>query len=164
MYPAPFAALVTRVEKEHRLPEGLVHAVMRQESGFDTEVVSPARAVGLMQLLPETAAATGLEMGIVTTDADLVVPGKSVRLGARYLRDVLDRVASVPLAVAAYNAGPDAIERWSRTMRLDLDAFVEAIPYAETRGYVSRVMGSLARYGYLAAGEDGVPRVELALP
>jgi soluble lytic murein transglycosylase len=140
---------------------------MRQESGFDPDVVSSARAVGLLQLLPETARAIAKE----TPDPDddgtrLTSPPLNVALGARYLRDLLTHFHGVtPLAVAAYNAGPEAIDRWlsrrDKSTPLELDLFVERIPYTETRTYVARVMGNLARYGYLRSGEAGVPTVRL---
>ncbi len=171
VYPAPFSRLISRLEHDEMLPTGLVHAVMRQESGFDADAVSPARAIGLMQLLPETATSIALEIwGKPVTGDDLAVPSVNIRFGARYLRNVLARVRSVPLAVASYNAGPDAIQRWTTGMspaslsHIELDAFVEAIPFLETRGYVAKVMGSMARYGYLAHGEEGVPKIDLPLP
>jgi soluble lytic murein transglycosylase len=82
------------------------------------------------------------------------------------MRKLLDEFhGDVPLAVAAYNAGAESIERWaSRASGMELDTFVERIPFKETRDYVARVMGNFARYGYLAGGEAGVPVVELALP
>jgi soluble lytic murein transglycosylase len=70
----------------------------------------------------------------------------------------------VALAVAAYNGGAESVDRWlSRAPGMTLDTFVERIPYRETREYVSRVMGNLAHYGYLAQGEGGVPRITLDL-
>jgi len=167
VYPAPFSRLISRLETDEKLPVGLVHAVMRQESGFDPDVVSPARAIGLMQLMPETAATLALELDMLPNDDALFVPSVNVRFGARYLRNMIARLRSVPLSVAAYNAGPEAIERWLTGMtpstgaKIQLDAFVEAIPYAETRLYVVKVMSSMARYGYLAAGDAGVPVLDL---
>jgi soluble lytic murein transglycosylase len=138
---------------------------MRQESAFDPEVVSPARAVGLMQLLPETARAVAKDAKLDHDESMLTVPEHNIALGARYLRELLDKLDDVvPLAVAAYNAGPEAIQRWlSKSKGESLDVFVEAIPFIETRGYVVRVMGNLARYGYLEKGEAGVPSVDLDL-
>jgi soluble lytic murein transglycosylase len=81
------------------------------------------------------------------------------------LKDLLARFHGVlPLAIAAYNAGPDAVSRWlSRPKGLDLDLFVERIPFTETRTYVARVMGNVARYGYIRSGDAGVPVVQLSL-
>jgi soluble lytic murein transglycosylase len=114
--------------------------------------------------MPETART------LVTEDRQedathLTSPPVNITLGARYLRDLLARFHGVmPLAIAAYNAGPDAIVRWlSRPKGLDLDLFVERIPFTETRTYVVRVMGNVARYGYLQSGEAGVPAVKLEM-
>jgi soluble lytic murein transglycosylase len=163
-YPTPYPDQVGIAEAGDVLPSGLVWAVMRQESAFDPDAVSPARAVGLMQLMADTARPVADELAI-RDDARLTSPPFAIRIGARVLRKLLDRFhGDVPLAVAAYNAGTDAVERWmSRAQGMQLDSFVERIPYDETRDYVARVMGNLARYGYLAAGEAGVPTIDLAL-
>jgi soluble lytic murein transglycosylase len=164
MFPRPHDDLVKEAALASRVDAELVWAVMRQESAFDPEVVSAARAVGLMQLLPETA--RGLATGMTFEESMLTNPGTNVRLGTRYLRELLDRFGeSAALSVAAYNAGPEAIDRWLMHARGEsLDIFVEAIPYVETRGYVARVLGNLARYAYLARGSGGVPAVALELP
>ncbi len=162
-YPRPLASLTADKEKELGLPTGLVHAVMRQESAFDAAVVSPARAVGLMQLLPETGATTAKHAGLEHAEDLLTSPPHNVTLGAIYLHEMMDKFDNVvPLAVAAYNAGPDAIARWrAATKDAPLDVFVELIPFTETRGYVARVMGNLAHYGLMERGEAGVPSLAL---
>jgi soluble lytic murein transglycosylase len=138
---------------------------MRQESAFDPEAVSPAHAVGLMQLLPETARAIADELALTHDDARLTSPPYAIRVAARVLRKLIGQFhGNVPLALAAYNGGADSVERWaSRAPGMQLDTFVERIPFRETRDYVARVMGNLARYGYLADGEAGVPKVALGL-
>lgn len=166
-YPAPYAAAVRDAEIKETLPAGLLDAVMRQESAFDEGAVSPARAIGVLQLLPETGAAVATEMGLHLDDPrELHGPFRSVALGARYLHDLLVRThGSIPLAVAAYNAGSDSVLRWATRMHaMEIDAFVESIPFGETRNYVVRVMESFARYAYLERGEEGLPKIELALP
>lgn len=164
-FPRPHDTFVRPNAGKTRLSPDLVWAVMRQESGFDPDAVSPARAVGLLQLLPETAS-TVARRAKLDDDASLLVrPSYNITLGALYLRELLDQLdGSLPLAVAAYNAGPEAILRWrGKAHGASLDVFVEAIPYLETRGYVVRVMSNLARYGYLAEGDAGVPRIALDL-
>lgn len=165
LFPEPFGEVVADVELKETLPRGLVYAVMRQESAFDADVVSPARAVGLLQLLPETAKAVATEMGIAHDEAWLVRPAHNITLGAHYLHTLSVKLgATLPLAIASYNAGPEAALRWRDRMKgLDLDVLVEAIPYAETKGYVVRVMGNLARYAYLHGGDAAVPEITLAL-
>jgi soluble lytic murein transglycosylase len=139
---------------------------MRQESAFKPDAVSPARAVGLLQLVPGTAEKVAAELGRTIEPALLSSPSYNVELGAYYLHKVLGTFGGhVALAAAAYNAGPRAVSRWLEVAEnLPLDLWVARIPYAETRGYVSRVIGNLARYSYLHGGEDAVPRLALALP
>jgi soluble lytic murein transglycosylase len=164
-FPSPYADVVREAEAKEKLPPGLLWAVMRQESGFDPDAVSPAHAVGLMQLLPETARTIADDMGLPKDDARLTSPPYAIAVGARGLRKLLDQFhGDVALAVAAYNCGAESVERWlSRAQGMKLDAFVERIPYKETRDYVARVMGNFARYGFLAQGDEGVPRISLDL-
>jgi soluble lytic murein transglycosylase len=164
-YPSPYADAIRESEVHENLPGGLLWAVMRQESGFDPDAVSPAHAVGLMQLLPDTARILADEMGLPKDDARLTSPPYAIQVGAHGLRKLLDEFhGDVALAVAAYNGGAESVERWlARAPGMNLDTFVERIPYRETREYVSRVMGNLAHYGYLAQGEAGVPQVSLEL-
>jgi soluble lytic murein transglycosylase len=164
-FPSPYADAVRSVEAREALPHGLLWAVMRQESAFDPEAASPARAIGLMQLLPETARPIAEELGLAPSDARLTSPAYAIRVGGRALRKLIDQFrGNVPLAVAAYNGGAESVERWaSRAPGMQLDTFVERIPFRETRDYVSRVMGNLARYGYMADGEPGVPKIALGM-
>ncbi|HEX3595995.1 MAG TPA: lytic transglycosylase domain-containing protein, partial [Polyangiaceae bacterium] len=166
VYPTPFADIVHAAEAERGLPYGLLHAIMRQESAFKTDAVSPARAVGLLQLVPGTAEKVAAEIGRPVDTALLASPSYNVELGAFYVHKVLSTFGGhVALAAAAYNAGPRAVSRWLEAAEnLPLDLWVARIPFAETRGYVSRVIGNLARYSYLHGGEEAVPRLALALP
>ncbi len=162
-YPRPHQGSIRDREVSAKLPADLLWAVMRQESAFDEEIVSPARAVGLLQLMPETAKAVASSAGLPHEEAWLVRADHNIALGALYMRDLLDKLGeSILLAAGAYNAGPEAITRWqSHAKGESLDVFVETIPFLETRGYVVRVMGNLARYGYLDRGEAGVPAIAL---
>ena len=166
LYPTPFAEVVQAAESERELPYGLLHAVMRQESGFRPDAVSPANAIGLLQLLPSTASRVARELGVEAVPELLRDPSYNLELGSYYLKKVLATFGGhIALAAAAYNAGPRAVSRWLETGEtLPLDLWVARIPFAETRGYVSRVMGNLARYSYLHGGEAAVPRISLELP
>lgn len=165
VFPRPYSGIVQSAAEAARIEPNLVWSVMRQESGFDPKVVSPARAVGLMQLLPETARATAARARMLHDDSMLTSPAQSIALGSLYLREMLDKLGdNVALAAAAYNAGPQAIQRWlARAKGETLDVFVEAIPFVETRGYVGRVLGNLARYAYMSGGEAAVPVIGLEL-
>ncbi len=162
-YPRPHEAPVRASETSSNLPANLLWAVMRQESAFDEEVVSPARAVGLLQLMPDTAKAVARVANLPHEEGWLVQADHNVQLGALYMRTLLDRLSGdAVLAAGAYNAGPEALGRWlAKAKGETLDVFVETIPFLETRGYVVRVMSNLARYGYLDRGEAGVPAIAL---
>jgi len=165
-YPRPHKEHIREREASSKLPPDLLWAVMRQESAFDAEVVSPARAVGLLQLMPETAKVVASGANMTHEEPWLTRPPHNIALGALYMRELLDKLGNdVALASGAYNAGPDAIQRWrGRAKGQTLDVFVETIPFLETRGYVVRVMGNLARYGFMDRGDGGVPQISLDLP
>ena len=107
---------------QHRLEPELLHAVISAESAFNPKAVSHAGAMGLMQLMPATAARFG-----VNNPFD---PVANMRGGARYLRWLLDRFKSLKLAIAAYNAGEGAVERYGNAIP----------PFKETQTYVARVL------------------------
>jgi soluble lytic murein transglycosylase len=166
VYPKPYESVVRDVEREWKLPPDFIYAVMRQESAFRTGAESPAQAVGLLQLIPPTARQVTSELSIRYDPALLKSPPDNIRLGSYYLKKMLDTFGGeLPLAAAAYNAGPTAVSRWLETgENLPLDVWVARIPFEETRTYVHRVLGNYARYAYLAGGESAVPKLALAVP
>ena len=166
LYPRPFAAGVKPLEDEHSLPPGLLHALMRQESAFDPAVVSPASAVGLMQLMPSTARQAAGEMSLDYDPDRLTSPDFNLRVGAFYLNKLFKMFQSqVVLASAAYNAGPKAVSHWVVAgADNDIDLWVARIPYDETRTYVARVSQNLARYQWLSGGEGAVTPLPLTMP
>jgi soluble lytic murein transglycosylase len=150
-YPRPFATTVSELEARYALPPGLIHAVMRQESQFRSDARSPVGAVGLMQLMPQTAERAASELGLKNQPERLEQAPYNLQLGAFYLSKLLHTFQQrVVLALAAYNAGPAAVSRWLAGGRnLDADLWVARIPYRETRDYVQRVTENWARYQYL---------------
>lgn len=136
--------------------------MIRQESLFDVEAVSSANARGLMQLLPSTAArvARGIDRADFRTES-LFEPESNVALGAAYLHELLDRYRNnVERAVAAYNAGEAAVDKWQlRYASLQDDEFVESISFRETRSYVKRVLQNeriyRALYSQRISGDTG---------
>ena len=146
VYPKPYESTVRKVEEKRKLPLGLIYAVMRQESAFAPTVVSPAHAVGLMQMIPPTAKRVAEELALAYDPTMLKSPPTNIEMGGYYLRRVYDRFGQrVALTAAAYNAGPAALSRWLESgEKLPLDVFVARIPYRETRGYVNRVVGNWA--------------------
>lgn len=131
------------------LPRGAIEGVMREESLFQPNVRSHAGAIGLMQLMPRTAALVARQGAGGASASDLTDPRDNVLLGSSYLSSMRDKFyGQMPLAIMAYNAGPGNVNRFLRNLKnLELDEFIENIPIAETRGYVKRVMRSMQVYG-----------------
>jgi soluble lytic murein transglycosylase len=141
-YPLKYTDVIRSSSRRRDLDPTLVAAIIYAESQFDPTAVSDQGAVGLMQVLPTTATQiAGQSGGATFTTADLEVPAVNVRYGCYYLRTVLDQFGGDTLAaVAAYNAGAGAVSQWVAAARADGHELRAAdIPFAETRGYVSRV-------------------------
>jgi soluble lytic murein transglycosylase len=153
-YPRPFRQQVERWAKASRIDADLLQALIREESLFNPWARSSTGAIGLTQLMPRTAreVAAGLRMRVTT--AALHRPDLNIRLGAAYLGDLLAQLdGSRVLAVAAYNAGPEAVWRWIRARPdAEVDEWVEQIPAAETRNYVKHVLGSYGAYRLVYGG------------
>ncbi len=132
----------------------VVLAVIRQESSFDRGAISPAGARGLMQLLPGTAEQVARALGASVTRVALTADAeRNIQLGTAYLRQLLARYdGSVPLAVAAYNAGPHRVDQWlvengdPRPHPTAMLNWIELIPFGETRNYVQRVLENVEVY------------------
>ncbi len=144
-YPAAFPEHVWRSAREHDIDPLLVLSVMRQESHYKSWAVSSADAQGLMQILPVTGAGIARDLGVERySPRDLLDPATNIRFGSWYLQRLITRFqGSLPLAVAAYNAGPHQASDWlaAQEQGLPVDDYVEMIPVDETRGYVRRVLG-----------------------
>ncbi|MBI3781053.1 MAG: transglycosylase SLT domain-containing protein [candidate division NC10 bacterium] len=148
LYPLGYWELVKEQSALHALDPYLVVALIREESAFGERVVSPAGAVGLMQLLPRTADQILKAAGGSRESADLDSPAANIGLGTRYLAQTLEEFkGNWAMALAAYNAGPHQVRRWLELWgyRTD-DEFIEEIPFSETQQYVKRVLGSYYRY------------------
>jgi len=159
LFPQAYWETVSAQAEGKRLDPYLVLAVMRQESVFDPDAVSPAQACGLMQLLPTTAArVTGVSPG---TSLPLTEPQFNIETGTIYLRQLLDRYHdNFILSVAAYNSGENAVDRWlKRYPGLAQDEFVEHISYRETRNYVKQVLRNYRTYLRLYAA-GSIPEVK----
>lgn len=124
-----YASLIREVAREERVDAALLHAVITVESGYNARALSAKGAVGLMQLMPDTARRYAVR--------DIWDPVQNLRGGARYLRDLLAMFNdNLSLALAAYNAGEKAVIRAGHRIP----------PFAETRSYVPRVLEHYTRY------------------
>lgn len=150
-YPLGFRDFVSRNAATNDIPEGLIYSLIRAESSFLPTALSPAGAIGLMQLMPATAA-TIASNGNGEFNANVLnSPNINIRYGVKHLRDLLTLYKKdVVLAVAAYNAGAGNVNRWRKAFgNMRTDEFVENIPFAETREYVKKVLSGAGIYDRL---------------
>jgi len=150
-YPLAFRELVAGNAAESKIAESLIYSIMRAESNYSPSALSPAGAVGLLQVMPATAAAiakSGSDKGI---SLRLTRPEFNIRLGVKHLKDLLEIYdGNLVMAVAAYNAGSGNVGRWiKRFGKLPKDLFIENIPFPETREYVKNVLVGIEIYKML---------------
>ncbi|MCA9685329.1 MAG: lytic transglycosylase domain-containing protein [Myxococcales bacterium] len=171
-HPIPFAELVAPGEQRHGVPELLTYAVMQTESRFNPGATSWAGARGLIQLMPGTAETVATRLGLEVRSAQLYDPATNLDLGQSYLAGLTARWGNVDgapaLAIPSYNAGPGRTDEWLRLRgSWDLDLFVEAIPFDETRHYTQSVLGRWAAYRWIygRGGEaERMPYIPLQIP
>ncbi len=150
-YPRPYQSFVEDTAREFVIEPAHVYGTMRQESGYRPRVVSRADAIGLLQMLPATAESIAVELDVPFKRELLFDPAWNIRFGVAEIAGLhrsFDKC--LPLTIAAYNAGPHRVRRWLKESGdMELDRFVERIPFDETRNYVRRVTTHYARYRYL---------------
>jgi soluble lytic murein transglycosylase len=149
-YPLRYEQIVTTHARNYDLDPSLLAAVIYTESKFDAGARSEAGALGLMQLLPETAKGIAVRTGGAKfVVADLFVPEVNVRYGSWYLRNLLDRYGDERTALAAYHAGQGNVDEWRRRG--------VGIQFPETRSYVEKVERVKEVYASAYADELGLP-------
>ena len=152
LYPMPFKHAVVRKAKLRQLDPAVVFGIVRQESRFVMEARSGVGASGLMQIMPATATWTAKKIGLSGFSlGQLNEQDTNLTLGTSYLKLLLDDFqASLPMAAAAYNAGPSRSRRWRGTEAdsptLEAAIWMENIPFNETRGYVQHVVANTVNY------------------
>ncbi|MBI1909554.1 MAG: transglycosylase SLT domain-containing protein [Deltaproteobacteria bacterium] len=147
-YPRIYRSFIEREAKRVGIDPFLVYSLMRQESHFNPGASSPAGAIGLMQLMPQTARRLSREAGWLQFDGSLEDPETNILLALAYLQRLSKEFGKNQVSIiASYNAGEGAISRW-RGQRKDLDEeeFIEEIPYTETKDYVKKVLSNYRTY------------------
>lgn len=157
LYPRPFDVEVNAAARLVQLTPEMIYGVVRQESLYRTDAISTAGARGLMQLQPDTARRTAHFWKRPLPGAnDLFDPSVNTTLGAARLRMLIDDFdGQVPVALAGYNAGANAVTRWLPQEALDADIWIENIPYNETRGYVQRILWHSLMFTWLRSDDRG---------
>ncbi len=154
-FPMPYRDAVTRKSQEIGLDPAYVYGLIRQESRFIMDARSGPGASGLMQVMPATARWTANKIGLAgftgnqINDRDI-----NIAIGTNYLKLALDDFdGSLPLAAAAYNAGPGRPRAWRNGPVLDAAIWAENVPFAETRDYVKKVLANTTNYAALISGQ-----------
>ncbi len=149
LFPQPYWETIKAESAKNHLDPYLVASLIRQESEFNPSVVSYANAWGLMQLLPKVGRQLARQEGLKHFSTyQLLNPEMNIRLGTRYLRQMLDRFDGVPeYALAAYNAGDNRVADWQAAGPYSgMDEFVESIPFTQTREYVEAILRNIEIY------------------
>ena len=148
-FPKGFEERVRFFSHKYALDEFLVYSVIREESHFDREAVSVSDARGLMQLLPSTALETAPKAGLSNFEtSQLFSPDINLELGCYYLSWLLEIFGgNFAVSLAGYNGGPTSAKTWyEKNGALDIDEFVEEIPFEQSRNYVKKILRSYAAY------------------
>jgi soluble lytic murein transglycosylase len=142
---------VKQYAKNYRVPAELIYAIIRQESGFREDVVSPAGARGLMQVMPTTASVVAKREKIAYNNKDqLFSSQKNINIGVAYLKQLTSRYNQHPVLIAAaYNAGPTQVNYWLKNHPpKDMDIWIDTLPWHETRNYLKNIIAFYAVYQY----------------
>ena len=150
-FPLAYREPMSGAAKNNALPTDWLYAIARQESAFMPDAKSPVGALGLLQLMPDTAKQIARKMKLRIDQKQLLQPSPSIRLGSIYLRDLLRQFdGNRVLATAAYNAGPRRINTVLRDQPgpVSADVWVETFPYRETREYMQNVLAFAVIYAH----------------
>ncbi|MEO5859867.1 MAG: transglycosylase SLT domain-containing protein [Pyrinomonadaceae bacterium] len=147
-YPLTNWADITKWAKARGLDKYQVAGIIRQETIFDADASSHANAYGLMQLLLPTARTMARKYGATAPASyrDLFDPALNIELGTAYMKDQFEKFGRFEYVGIAYNAGPGRVPQWRATLPIEMDEFVEAIPFKETKGYVQGVIRNSEQY------------------
>ena len=156
IFPLQYWSLISKYAAAHALDPYLVATLIAQESTFDKDIVSSAKAVGLMQIMPTTGRRWARRLGIRSfSTRRLTVAEINVRIGTAYFADLLKQFGSEHAALAAYNAGESRVARWQRERPgVPRDEFIDDIPFPETQNYVRRILGTAEDYRRLYGARE----------
>gem|GEM_PF-388343 len=146
-FPLPYESSLRMAAAGNHVDPMFIAGLVRQESAFESNAVSHQGAMGLMQVMPSTASKLARQLKVRYARASLTDPGYNLKLGARYLADLIQVFGTHEAALAAYNAGEDRVVQWTTGQNyLETAEFVESIPFTETREYVQIVIRNAEVY------------------
>lgn len=148
-YPREYSEFVEKYSVEYRVPETVIYAVIKCESGFDSAAVSKAGAIGLMQLMPDTFDYLCKKLGQSYETGMLYDPETNIKYGTYYLSMLYERFGIWKNAFAAYNGGPNRVEGWIAEGKVNESGSLIDIPISQTAAYVEKVAAAAQKYDEL---------------
>lgn len=141
MYPIKYENYIEKYAKEEEIEEELIYAIIKNESNFKPDAISNKNALGLMQLMENTAYEVEKEFKMDLDKNQILEPENNIKLGTRYLSNLIKKYNSTELALAAYNAGSGNVDKWIKDGVLKEDGSdIENIPFKETNNYIRRIL------------------------
>jgi soluble lytic murein transglycosylase len=156
LYPLPYESALRREAARNGFDPMLAAGLIRQESTFQADAVSPANAVGLMQVLPTTGRLLAKQLKLRYAKTKLFDPDYNIQLGMLYVAGLLRATGEPEYALAAFNAGEDRIALWRAERNYEeIPELVESIPFTETRDYVQIVLRNAEVYRMIYGAGNG---------
>lgn len=145
VYPKRYDEIVTNYKDKYEVDEYLIYALMKAESNFEEKAISNKGAIGLMQIMEETAEdiarKSGVGIDFLNLREELLKPENNINIGTKYLSILLERYNNVEVSLAAYNAGIGTVDNWIEKQIIKPDGSnIENIPYKETNNYVRKIL------------------------
>ena len=149
LYPLKYESIVDEYSEEYGIDRYLIYAVIKGESNFNPKAISSKGAIGLMQLMQDTADEIGEDIGIESVD--LYDEDTNIRIGVKYIFDLIDKYeGNINLAIVAYNAGTGNVSKWIEDGTIKKGGSdIENVPYKETNMYVRRILNNYRIYRLL---------------
>ena len=151
LYPRTYSEIVTTYAQAYDVEENLIYAVIKAESNFNSEAVSNKDAIGLMQIVEETAIdvakRNNIEVNSENMEEELLDIDNNINIGTKYLSTLLAQYGNIEVALAAYNAGIGTVNNWIEEQTIKADGTdIENIPYKETNNYVRKILRDYDMY------------------
>ena len=141
IYKIDYLNYVEKYSNEYDVDKYLIFAIIKAESNFDEKAISKKKAIGLMQLLQDTAEEIAPKIDVEVNEQNIFEPELNINLGTKYISILLQKYKNVGLAVAAYNAGSGNVDNWIEEKILLSDGSnIENVPFAETNTYVRKIL------------------------
>ena len=142
IYPLKYSEYVEKYSEEYNVDPYMVYAIIKAESNFNENAKSSSSAVGLMQIMEDTAIETAKKMNLEVTQKDLFNPETNIKIGLKYFTELLDKYNNnYHLAIIAYNAGIGNVDKWLEKEIIKEDASdLENVPFKETNNYVRKIL------------------------